>query len=254
MWHRVAPMLADDLTLVIADLPGYGLSDVPETDEAHTPYTKRAMASVMVEVMESLGHTRFSVAGHDRGGRVAYRMAFDHPERLSRLAVLDIVPGYEYWARMDRALALKIFHWVFLAQPHPVPERLISAAPDDFYRPTLAGGTKAGTLGAFDPRAIEHYLTPLRDPARIGATCEDYRAGAYADLDHDTADLAEGRRISVPMISIWGESSLVAAAESPLETWRRWADDVTGAAIDSGHFVCEEEPRATSDALLGFLT
>jgi len=252
MWHKVAPLLADRFRLVIPDLPGYGQSDVPATDARNTPYTKRAMAAVMVEVMAALGHERFAVAGHDRGGRVAYRMALDTPQHVERLATLDILPGYEYWARMNREYALRIYHWVFLAQPFPVPETLICPNSDAYYRSTLASWTRAKTLEGFDPRAVEQYLSALRDPARVRAACEDYRAGAYADVDHDAADLAAGRKIAAPLLALWCGSGVGAAAGSTLETWRKWAVDVRGEEIDSGHFLCEENPRATAVALRDF--
>jgi len=187
MWHRVAPQLADMFTLIIADLPGYGWSDMPESDSDHTPYTKRAMAQTMVEAMEALGHVHFALAGHDRGGRVAYRLALDHPGRLARLAVLDILPTYDYWARMDRLTALKIYHWSFLAQPFPLPETLIGGNPDFFLKQKMASQTKSKNLDAIDPRALEHYLAAFRDPSRLHAMCEDYRAGAYADFVSDAA-------------------------------------------------------------------
>src|SRR5579872_1849649 len=192
MWHRVAPQLADRFTLIIADLPGYGWSDMPESDKDHTPYTKRAMAQTMIEAMEQLGHVHFALAGHDRGGRVAYRLALDHPGRLSRLAVLDILPTYDYWARLDRLYALKIYHWTFLAQPHPLPETLIGGNPDFFLRFKMASQTKSKNLDAIDPRALEHYLAAFRDPSRVHAMCEDYRAGAYADFEIDKADRDAG--------------------------------------------------------------
>src|ERR1700719_3902490 len=154
MWHRVAPQLADSFTLIIADLPGYGWSDMPDSDEDHTPYTKRAMAQAMVEAMEQLGHVHFALAGHDRGGRVAYRLALDHPGRLSRLAVLDILPTYDYWARMDPLYAPKIYHWTFLALPAPGPETVIGRDAVGFWDWKTAPGTKAKTLSAFDPRAL----------------------------------------------------------------------------------------------------
>jgi haloacetate dehalogenase len=175
MWHRVAPQLADKFTLIIADLPGYGWSDMPESDNEHTPYTKRAMAQVIVEAMEQHGHVHFALAGHDRGGRVSYRLALDHPGRLSKLAVLDILPTYEYWERMDRLYALKIYHWTFLAQPFPLPETLIGGNPDFFLRQKMASQTKSKNLSAIDPRALEHYLAAFRDPSRVHAMCEDYR-------------------------------------------------------------------------------
>lgn len=252
MWHRVAPKFADKFTLVIPDLPGYGWSDVPKTDENHTPFTKRAMARAMIEVMEKLGHVHFGLAGHDRGGRVAYRLALDHPGRLSRLATLDILPTYDYWAKMDRGFALRIYHWAFLAQPHPLPENLIASNPDDYFGRTFKSWAKKDAPNPFDPRAVEHYLTALRDPLRIHAACEDYRAGAYADFEHDKADVEAGSKITVPLLALWGGAGIASSASSPLDTWRRWATNVSGHAIDSGHFLAEENPQATADALLKF--
>jgi haloacetate dehalogenase len=195
MWHRVAPQLADRFTLIIADLPGYGWSDMPDSDKDHTPYTKRAMAQTMIEAMEQLGHVHFALAGHDRGGRVAYRLALDHPGRLSRLAVLDILPTYNYWERMNRLYALKIYHWTFLAQPAPLPETLIGGNPDFFLRQKMASQTKSRNLEAIDKRALEHYLAAFRDPSRVHAMCEDYRAGAYADFEIDKNDHDAARHL-----------------------------------------------------------
>lgn len=254
MWHRIAPALAERFTLVVPDLPGYGWSDVPRSDAEHTPYTKRAMARVMVEVMDKLGHAHFALAGHDRGGRVAYRLALDHPGRLSRLAVLDILPTYDYWSRMDRAYALKIYHWPFLAQPEPLPETLIGGNPEFYLKHVMASWTAARSLDAFDPRALIHYLTAFRDPLRIHASCEDYRAGAYADYEHDKADREAGNRITTPMLALWGGAAIAAAAAPPLAAWQQWATDVTGVAIESGHFMAEENPEATAAALLKFLS
>jgi haloacetate dehalogenase len=196
MWHPVVSALADKFTLIIADLPGYGWSDMPESDAEHTPYTKRTMAKAMVEAMELLGYVHFALAGHDRGGRVSYRLALDHPGRLSKLAVLDILPTYDYWERMNRAYALKIYHWTFLAQPYPLPETLVAGAGESFLKQKMASQTKTNTLDAVDPRALEHYLAPFRDPARIHAMCEDYRAGASADYEIDKADFGGFRAFS----------------------------------------------------------
>ena len=252
MWHRVAPELADKFTLIIADLPGYGWSDMPGTDAEHTPYTKRAMAKSMVEAMESLGHVHFALAGHDRGGRVAYRLALDHPGRLSRLAVLDILPTYNYWQRINRLYALKIYHWTFLAQPYPFPETLILGNPDFFLKEKMASQTKSKTLAAFDPQAMAHYLAPFRDPSRVHAMCEDYRAGAYADYDIDKADVDAAKKITVPMLALWGDAGIAAAAATPLDTWTSWATNVRGAPVDSGHFLAEENPDATAKLLREF--
>ena len=254
MWHRVAPRLADAFTLIIADLPGYGWSDMPESDAEHTPYTKRAMALSIVEAMEQLGYAQFALAGHDRGGRVSYRLALDHPGRLSRLAVLDILPTYDYWQKMDRLYALKIYHWAFLAQPYPLPETLIGGNPDFFLRQKMASQTKTKDLSAIDPRALEHYLAAFRDPSRVHAMCEDYRAGAYADFEHDRMDRDAGNGITVPMLALWGDAGIARAAATPLDTWNNWATHVTGMPINSGHFLCEEDPDATATALREFFT
>ena len=252
MWHNVAPKLDDRFTLVIADLPGYGWSDMPESDKDHTPYTKRAMAKALVEAMESLGYVHFALAGHDRGGRVSYRLALDHPGRLSRLAVLDILPTYNYWQRINRLYALKIYHWTFLAQPYPFPETLILGNPDFFLKEKMASQTKSRTLAAFDPQAMAHYLAPFRDPSRVHAMCEDYRAGAYADYDIDKADVDAAKKITVPMLALWGDAGIAAAAATPLDTWTSWATNVRGAPVDSGHFLAEENPDATAKLLREF--
>lgn len=254
MWHKVAPQLAAKFTLVIPDLPGYGWSDAPETDAHHTPYSKRATALAMIELMEKLGHARFAIAGHDRGGRVAYRLALDHPGRLTQLAVLDILPTHEYWAKFDRAYGMKIYHWTFLAQPAPLPETLIGGNSSFFFQHKLASWTKAKDLSAFDPRALNHYLTAMSDPLRIHASCEDYRAGASCDAEHDAADRAAGKKITAPMLVLWGAAGIAASAATPLDTWRAWATDVRGEGIDAGHFLPEENPQATARALLSFFT
>lgn len=254
MWHRVAPKLSEKFTIVVADLPGYGWSDVPKSDANHTPFTKRVMAQTMIGAMEKLGHVHFGLAGHDRGGRVSYRLALDHPGRLSRLAVLDILPTYEYWARMDRAYALKIYHWSLLAQPHPLPETLLGASPDFYVKDKLASWSKSKDLSIFDPRALEHYVTAFRDPLRIHAMCEDYRAGAYADFEHDRADKEAGKKIAIPMLALWGDAGIAAAAATPLDTWKMWATNVRGRPMNSGHFITEEDPDATADLLLQFFS
>jgi haloacetate dehalogenase len=252
MWHQVAPLLADKFTLIIADLPGYGWSDMPRSDENHTPYTKRAMAVTMVEAMQELGYVHFALAGHDRGGRVSYRLALDHPGRLSKLAVLDILPTYNYWERINRLYALKIYHWTFLAQPAPFPETLIGGNPDFFLKSKMASQTKSKTLNEIDPRALEHYLAPFRDPSRVHAMCEDYRAGAYADYEIDKADHDAGKKITIPMLALWGDAGIANAAATPLDTWKTWATKVTGSPVDSGHFLTEENPAETARKLRTF--
>jgi haloacetate dehalogenase len=252
MWHRLAPLLAPHYTLVIADLPGYGWSVAPRTQASHAPYDKRSMAAIMIEIMEQLGFVRFRLAGHDRGGRVAYRLALDHPGRLERLAVLDIVPTYTMWHAMDRTLAMRVWHWTFLAQPNPLPESLIGRAPVAFLEGGLASASKSKDLSAFDPRALAHYRAFFQDPTRIHATCEDYRAGQSVDLEADEADHAAGKKITCPVLALWGTDGIPSQISAPLKAWREWANDVAGKPIDSGHFVAEENPQATAVALMAF--
>jgi haloacetate dehalogenase len=248
-WHRIAPALATRFTVVCPDLRGYGDSGRPASDSSHRAYSKRMMAQDQCEVMAQLGFERFAVAGHDRGGRVAYRLALDHPERVTRLAVLDIVPTIETWERLDRTEGLATYHWYFLAQPPDLPERLIGADPDYFLRWTL--DTWTGRAGAIDPRAVGEYRRAFRDPDVIRATCEDYRAGATVDVEDDVADRGI-RRIRCPVLVLWGE----AAADpgwDPIAIWRSWAPDVRGHGLPSGHFLPEEAPAETLAALEPFL-
>ncbi len=253
MWHRVAPRLAERFTLVLADLPGYGWSAVPESGADHAPYDKRSMAKAMIEVMEKIGFARFNLAGHDRGGRVAYRLALDHPGRLSKLAVLDIIPTYEMWHRMDHPLAMKVWHWPFLAQKYPMPEMLIAKAPVEYLDWKMASWTKSKDLSPFDPRALAHYRAFFSDPLRIHATCEDYRAGETTDLANDEIDHAARNKIGAPLLALWGAAG-IPSASGPLAIWRDWAKEVSGQAIDSGHFLAEENPDATAAALLAFFS
>jgi len=253
MWHRVAPALAPHFTLVIADLPGYGSSAAPRSDAEHAPYTKRAMASAMVAVMATLGFARFRLAGHDRGGRVGYRLALDHPGCLEQLALLDIVTTWDMWHRIDVRLASRAWHWTFLALPEPFPETLIGHDPKFFFDSRARAGAKANDVSIFDPRALAHYHAAYEDPARIHAMCEDYRAGRTTDLAHDEADRAAGNKIACPVLALWGTGGLPANASiDPLACWRDWASDLRGLPIESGHYVPEENPDATARALLEF--
>jgi haloacetate dehalogenase len=253
MWHRVAPLLAPHFTLVIADLPGYGWSAAPQAQSDLAPYSKRAMARAMIQVMEALGFDRFRLAGHDRGGRVGYRLALDHPGRLDQLAVLDIVTTCDMWRRMDARLAARAWHWLFLALPEPFPETLIGHDPKFFFDSRAAAGAKAKQASMFDPHALAHYHAAYDDPLRIHAMCEDYRAGRTIDLAHDEADRAAGNTISCPVLALWGSSGLPAnGGLDTLACWRDWAPDLRGFAIDSGHYLAEENPAATARALLEF--
>jgi haloacetate dehalogenase len=254
MWHLVAPELSKKFRIVIADLPGYGGSDAPESGEGHAPYDKRSIAAAMVEVMQQLGFREFSLMGHDRGGRVSYRMALDHPDRVKKLCTLDIVPTYEMWASIDMKRAMKVFHWTFLAQPVPLPEMLIGKAPLEYMDWKLAAWNGKNTTSVFDPRALEHYHENFRHAARIHASCEDYRAGQTTDYEHDAADLKSGKKIICPMLALWGSSGIPSQGPSPIETWKKWANNVTGGPVESGHFLPEENPKDTLAAVIPFLT
>jgi haloacetate dehalogenase len=243
MWHRVAPLLAERFTVVVTDLRGYGESSKPPTTPDHEPYSKRAMARDQVAVMQQLGFERFFVAGHDRGGRVAYRLALDHPECIAKLAVLDIVPTGEAFRRADMAFGLGYWHWFFLAQPTPFPERLIGHDPDAFYF--------RGDRAIFHPEALAAYLRAVHDPATIHAMCEDYRAGATIDYALDEADRGR-RRIACPVLALWGAHGSLPHWYDVLAIWRDWADEVQGHGLECGHYLAEEAPAETADELQRF--
>ena len=250
-WHRVAPRLAKRFTIVAADLPGYGESQGPRPDADHERYSKRASASTLVDMMRMLGFERFAVAGHDRGGRVAYRMALDQPQRVRQLVLLDIVPGLEMAERCTHDLAMKLANWFLLAQPAPLPETLIGHSVE-FYINQLLDSWLAPSA-VLDPDARAAYVQAFRDPAVLHAACEDYRAGAGVDLEHDRADRQAGRRISCPLLVLWGKHGLTGTFFTPLQVWRRWGGDVQGRAVESGHFLMEEAPDEVAAAMDAFL-
>jgi len=251
MWHRMAPELAKSFTLVIPDLRGYGSSSIPGDSPDHYTYSKRAMALDVCDIMDALGYKQFLLCGHDRGGRVAYRLALDEPGRVSRLAVLDIVPTYDMWHRLTPALAMKTFHWTFLAQPAPWPERLIGADPIGWLEDRIGSWNSSGAV--FAPEALAHYRASFSQPERLHATCEDYRAGATYDLKADEEDRAAGRKIACPALVLWGSAGIPGKSDGPLEIWQDWCADVRGQAISCGHFLAEEAPEATLAALIPFL-
>jgi haloacetate dehalogenase len=255
MWRGVAPLLARDFTVVCGDLRGYGASGCPPSAPHHTPYSKRAMAQDVVEVMRHLGFPRFSIVGHDRGARVAYRLALDHPESVDRLAVLDIVPTADVWSRADDRFALGYWPWSLLAQHEPLPERLIAAAPNAIVDDAFANW--GSSANAFDPEIRAAYVAALSDPDHAHAICEEYRAASALDRQHDEADRSAGRRIKAPVHVLWSNRGALhdwyAEDGGPLALWREWADTVDGQSVDAGHFFPEEIPDQTAAALASFL-
>lgn len=253
MWHKLAPDLMRRFTCIIADLRGYGFSACPPNDTGNFAYSKRAMGQDMLALMRELGHTRFAIVGHDRGGRVAYRMALDHPDAVVCLAVLDIVPTYAMWHNFTVKLAMKTYHWLFLAQPSPLPEMLIEQTPVGFLDCKIASWTKTKDLSPFDPRAMAEYRLHYATPEHIHATCNDYRAGATYDLHADETDFEAGRKITCPTLALWGLAGIPSETDGPLEAWKLWCTNVTGFGIDAGHFLAEENPSETLTHLLPFL-
>ena len=250
MWHRVAPALARHYTVVCADLRGYGDSGKPPSDAAHAPYSKRAMARDMVELMRDLGHPRFRLVGHDRGARVSHRLCLDSPDAVSHVAVLDISPTRTMYARTNQAFATAYYHWFFLIQPFDLPERLIGADPVYYLHRKLGGWGSEG-LAPFDARALAEYERCFRNPETIRATCEDYRAAASIDLVHDAEDQA--RKVECPLLVLWGERGVVNRFFKPIDDWRAVARDVRGAVLPTGHYLAEEAPEETLAQLTTFL-
>jgi len=250
-WHAVAPALAEAHRVVLMDLRGYGASDKPPSGQDHATYSKRAMARDAVAVMRALGHARFAVVGHDRGGRVAHRLAMDRPDAVERVAMLDIAPTLHMYEATDRRFAEAYFWWFFLIQPEPLPERMIGADPEFFLRHHLAQQSK--TAGVPAEPLIRYYLRHYDDPAAIHAICEDYRAASTIDLVHDRADREAGRRVTSPLLALWGAEGTVGQLYDVPETWRDVASDVRGRALDCGHLLQEERPGETLAELRAFL-
>jgi len=251
IWHKVAGALARHFTVVATDLRGYGDSGKPPGRPDHGNYAKRVMALDQVRVMAALGFDSFLLVGHDRGGRVAHRLAMDHPGKVRRMATLDIAPTLAMYEKTSMAFAKAYYHWFFLIQPAPFPETLIGADPDLYLSQTL-GGRSAG-LAPFTPEAYAEYLRCLRDPAAHHGLCEDYRASAGIDLDHDRADRDAGRKLSCDLLALWGGRGTVGTCFDPLAEWQAVARRVEGRALDCGHYMAEEAPEALLALLMPFL-
>ena len=251
IWRKVLPQLSRSFTVVATDLRGYGDSSKPAGLPDHANYAKRAMALDQAEVMRTLGFDRFLLCGHDRGARVAHRLAVDHPARVSRLAVLDVAPTKAMYEGTTMAFARAYYHWFFLIQPAPFPETLIGGDPEAFLRHHM-GGRHAG-LAPFLPDAWPEYLRCFSGPAAIHASCEDYRASATIDLVHDAADLAAGREVTCPLLVLWGEHGVIEREFRPLDDWRKVAIDVRGRSLPCGHYIPEEAPEALLAELVPFL-
>ncbi|RQT44469.1 alpha/beta fold hydrolase [Burkholderia cepacia] len=250
IWHRVAATLANHFTVIATDLRGYGASGKPPSDAQHAPYSKRAMAADQVAVMRHFGFEQFHVCAHDRGARVAHRLALDHADAVERMMLLDIAPTLAMYEKTDRAFATAYFHWFFLIQPEPLPETLVGAHTDAYIERVM--GNRSAGLAPFAPEALAAYRAALAQPGAVHAMCEDYRASATIDLEHDRADLERGNKVACPLRVLWGEHGIVGRCFDPLDEWRRVARDVSGRALDCGHYIPEEAPVALIDELLAF--
>jgi haloacetate dehalogenase len=246
MWHLVAPTLAQRFSVICPDLRGYGFSHKPPATPDHLPYSKREMAKDMIAVMEHFGHCRFLLAGHDRGGRLSHRIALDYPDRVEKLATLDIVPTIEAFERTDMTYAMNHYHWFWLAQPHPFPEWLINKAPEEWWRQHTNRNPDRADL--FHPEALADYLEAVRIPETVRGICEDYRAAASIDLVHDRASRTAGEKVQCKMLAVWGKQGKVEKTYDVLSIWRQYcANEVIGGPIESGHYITEENPTALLD-------
>jgi haloacetate dehalogenase len=251
MWRFLAPKLAENHTVICADLRAYGGSGIPASADDHFPYSKRAMAKELVEVMDSLGFRTFTLVGHDRGGRVSYRLALDHPKNVERLAVFDVIPILEAWSRCDVRFARTYWPWILLSQKSPLPESYLLGAPKAAFDNPFGHGS-------FGPDILEEYVSNYRDPARIHGICEEYRAAATIDVEHDRADKEASRRIECPMLHLWAEGgpldTFYTKEGGPLGIWRQWAPRAQGQAMKGGHFFPEENPDDTAVLVKQFLS
>ncbi|MBN3760645.1 alpha/beta hydrolase [Burkholderia sp. Ac-20365] len=248
-WRLIAPELAKHYTVIVPDLPGYGDS---RTRNDKPRWTKRRVAGALVALMDRLGHDRYAVVGHDRGARAGYRLALDHPQRVAAYASLTVIPTLDAFAGVDKTFALNAWHWFFLAQPADLPERMLASDPDAYLDAALT--KMAGGLARIDPTALDAYRTAFRNPEVRHAMCEDYRAAAAEDHEHDASDLAAGRKLACPVLVLWSEQEQKARNTSPIDTWSRWATNVTGAGLPGGHLLPEDAPNEVLSALGEFLS
>ena len=251
MWRFLAPKLAENHTVICVDLRAYGRSGIPASTDDHFPYSKRAMAKELVDVMAKLGFPTFIVIGHDRGGRVSYRMALDHPKNVERLAVLDVIPIFEAWSRCDTRFAQTYWPWILLSQKKPLPENYLLGAPEAVFHNPFG-------QGSFDQEILDEYVSTFRDPARVHGICEEYRAAATIDVEHDRKDKEASKRIKCPMLHLWAEGgpldTFYTKEGGPLGIWRQWAPQAQGQAMKGGHFFPEENPDGTADIVKRFLS
>ncbi|NWA24319.1 alpha/beta hydrolase [Pseudomonas gingeri] len=251
IWHKIAGDLAKHFTVVAADLRGYGDSARPEADEQHLNYSKREMGRDGVALMDSLGFSQFSVLAHDRGARVAHRLALDHPSTVQRMVLLDIAPTLSMYAQTDEAFARAYWHWFFLIRPAPLPEMLIEANPEQYLRSVM--GSRSAGLKPFTDEAFAEYLRCISLPGSARGICEDYRASATLDLEHDRADIEAGRQLNMPLLALWGAEGTVGRCFNPLQEWQQVATDVRGKALPGGHYLAEEIPEQLLGEVLTFL-
>ena len=252
IWHKIAPVLAQSFTVIASDLRGYGDASKPAGFPNHSNYSKREMARDQVALMQELGFERFSLVGHDRGGRVGHRLAMDHPHALEKMMLLDISPTLAMYEQTSMEFARAYWHWFFLIQPAPLPERLISADPE-FYLQEYMGKRSAG-MRPFTPEAWAEYLRAMSDPACVHAMCEDYRAAATIDLEHDRSDRDAGKKLTCPLRVLWGQHGTIEKCFDPLKDWGRVAETVSGRALDCGHYIPEEVPQALLAEVQQFFT
>lgn len=251
IWHKVAEQLAEHFTVVAADLRGYGDSEKPEAVADHSNYSKREMARDSLELMRSLGFEQFSVLAHDRGARVAHRLTLDHPQAVNRLVMLDIAPTLAMYAQTDEAFARAYWHWFFLIRPAPLPERLIEADPEQYLLSVM--GSRSAGLQPFTAPALAEYVRCIQLPGTARGICEDYRASASIDLEHDREDIDAGRQLNLPVLVLWGAQGTVGRCFDPLAEWQKVATDVRGQALPCGHYIGEEVPQLLLEHVLPFL-